>query len=361
MGIKGAHVEIEDVSKRFDEIIAVDSVSMEISGGEFLTLLGPSGSGKTTLLNVIAGFIVPTKGEILINQIPITYLPPHKRDIGMVFQNYALFPHMTVFDNIAFPLRRRKFDKKNIGNKVDWALDLVKLTGYGKRYPRQLSGGQQQRVALARSLVFNPSLLLMDEPLGALDKKLREHMQFEIKHIQKNLSITVIYVTHDQEEALTMSDRIAVMDRGKIEQIADPTTLYENPSNEFVADFIGESNFIEGEYLREEGVFDLIHVLGNTPLRVPRKEKRSLKGNIKLVVRPEKIFFLNPQEANEGLNTTEGIIKEIFYIGEVTKFRIKTPFADDLELKRQNRLGAERCKIGDKVKIGWKIDDTTLI
>jgi ABC-type Fe3+/spermidine/putrescine transport system ATPase subunit len=201
----------------------------------------------------------------------------------------------------------------------------------------------------------------MDEPLGALDKKLREHMQFEIKHIQKKLSITVIYVTHDQEEALTMSDRIAVMDRGKIEQIADPSSLYENPSNEFVADFIGESNFIEGEYLLEEGAFDLIRVRGNTLLRVPRNENRSLKGNMKLVVRPEKIFFLNPKETDEGLNAIEGIIKEIFYIGEVTKFRIKTPFADDLELKRQNRLGAERFKIGDKVKIGWKIDDTTLI
>jgi spermidine/putrescine ABC transporter ATP-binding subunit len=364
METKGARLRIENVTKHFDDVVAVDRVSIEIRGGEFLTLLGPSGSGKTTILNMIAGFILPTEGDIFINQMPVTYLPPFKRDIGMVFQNYALFPHMTVYDNIAFPLRRRKMDKGTIETKVNWALELVKLSGYGKRYPKQLSGGQQQRIALARSLVFNPSLLLMDEPLGALDKKLREHMQLEIKHIQKNLSITVIYVTHDQEEALTMSDRIAVMNQGRIEQIADPGILYESPLNEFVADFIGESNFIEGQYLGEELRPERVHVIqtqGGTLLRFPQKGTRSVNEKIKLVVRPEKVFFINPGEPMEGLNVADGTIEEIIYIGEVTKFKIKTSMAEDFELKRQNRLGVERCQIGDRVKIGWKIEDTTVL
>ena len=364
MEMKGALVRIEDVTKRFDEVTAVDRVSMEIRSGEFLTLLGPSGSGKTTLLNIIAGFLMPTEGEILINQAPVTYLPPFKREIGMVFQNYALFPHMNVYDNIAFPLRRRKFKKEKVEQKVNWALELVKLSGYGKRYPKQLSGGQQQRIALARSLVFNPPLLLMDEPLGALDKKLREHMQLEIKHIHKELSITVIYVTHDQEEALTMSDRIAVMNQGRIEQTADPGTLYESPLNEFVADFIGESNFIEGEYLEEELRPDRVHVIqtgDGTLLRVPRKGTRSMREKIKLVVRPEKVFFIHSTDPEEGLNSTEGKIEEIIYIGEVTKFKIRTSMADDFELKRQNRLGVAKCRIGDQVKIGWKIEDTTVL
>jgi ABC-type Fe3+/spermidine/putrescine transport system ATPase subunit len=243
-------------------------------------------------------------------------------------------------------------------------LELVKLSGYGKRYPKQLSGGQQQRIALARSLVFNPSLLLMDEPLGALDKKLREHMQLEIKHIQKELSITVIYVTHDQEEALTMSDWIAVMNQGRIEQIADPGTLYESPLNEFVADFIGESNFIEGEYLQEELRPERVHVIqtqGGTLLRFAQERTRSVNEKIKLVVRPEKVFFINPGEPVEGSNVAEGTIEEVIYIGEVTKFKVKTSMAEDFELKRQNRLGVEKRQIGDRVKIGWKIEDTTVL
>jgi spermidine/putrescine ABC transporter ATP-binding subunit len=333
---------------------------MEVKEGEFLTLLGPSGSGKTTLLNMIAGFLIPTKGEILINHMPVTDLPPYKRDIGMVFQNYALFPHMTVFENIAFPLRRRKMEKAMIGEKVKWALDLVKLSGYENRYPKQLSGGQQQRIALARSLVFNPSLLLMDEPLGALDKKLREHMQLEIKHIQRTLSITVIYVTHDQEEALTMSDRIAVMNLGKIEQIAEPNTLYDNPANSFVADFIGESNFFEGEYLGEQRGIGLMKAHGGETLRVLPKSGLPPGTPVRLVVRPEKLFFLH-SEGGEEINTTEGTIEETIYIGEITKFKIKTALTDELDLKQQNRMGADRWKAGDRVRIGWKMEDATLL
>ena len=245
--MKEPFVRLQNLAKQFGSVTAVDSVSLDISRGEFITLLGPSGSGKTTTLMMVAGFEVPTAGEIYIAGEPMAYKPPYKRDIGMVFQNYALFPHMKVHDNIAFPLNNRKVPKPKTDQKVNAALDLVKLAGFGSRNPKQLSGRQQQRVALARALVFDPSVLLMDEPLGALDKKLREHMQLEIKRIQETLGITVIYVTHDQSEALTMSDRIVVMNEGRIEQVGTPSELYEGPANRFVADFIGESNFLEGE------------------------------------------------------------------------------------------------------------------
>jgi spermidine/putrescine ABC transporter ATP-binding subunit len=242
----GHQLELINVSKLFGDVRAVDNVSLGIQHGEFLTLLGPSGSGKTTTLNMIAGFEVPTGGEILLEEDNITTVAPNNRGIGMVFQNYALFPHMTVFDNIAFPLKMRKTPSANIRKLIDEALAQVKLPAFESRYPHQLSGGQQQRIALARAIVFKPKILLMDEPLGALDKKLRDHMRLEIKHLQESLNITVIYVTHDQEEALTMSDRIAIMNEGKIIQLDTPEVLYESPANLFVADFIGESNFLNG-------------------------------------------------------------------------------------------------------------------
>ena len=223
----GAGLRLENLTKRFGDLAAVDGIDLEVECGEFVTLLGPSGSGKTTTLLMIAGFESPTEGQILLDDDPITYTPPYQRDVGLVFQHYALFLHMTVFKNIAFPLEMRRLDKSTIQRRVNQALDMVRLRGYGSRYPKQLSGGQQQRIALARSTVFNPRLLLMDEPLGALDKKLREELQLEIKHIQASLGITVIYVTHDQEEALTMSDRIAVMNHGRIEQVGLPHELYE--------------------------------------------------------------------------------------------------------------------------------------
>ena len=241
----GTELELVAVSKTFGAVLAVDDVSLTVASGEFLTLLGPSGSGKTTTLMMIAGFESVTAGEILLGGRRLTRVPPYRRNLGMVFQHYALFPHMTVHDNLAFPLRTRGITRAETDRRVEEALDRVRLPGYGARFPAQLSGGQQQRVALARALVYGPPVLLMDEPLGALDKKLREQMQLEIKHIQRELRLTVIYVTHDQEEALTMSDRIAVMSQGRIVQLGPPEDLYERPADRFVADFIGESNFLE--------------------------------------------------------------------------------------------------------------------
>lgn len=240
----GKPVRMSGLEKRFGTVAAVQNVSLDVAPGEFLSLLGPSGSGKTTLLMMIAGFELPTAGQIVIDGRDVTHTPPNKRGVGMVFQRYALFPHMTVAENIGFPLRMRKLGKAAISEKVEQALTMVRLPGYDRRTPAQLSGGQQQRVAVARALVFEPPVLLMDEPLGALDKKLREELQIEIKAIQERLGVTVIYVTHDQQEALTMSDRVAVMDGGRIVQIGTPTSLYRDPADAFVADFIGKMNFI---------------------------------------------------------------------------------------------------------------------
>ena len=240
-------VKFDNVDKSYDgKVLVVKGLNLDIEEGEFVTMLGPSGSGKTTCLMMLAGFETPTNGEIYLDGKVISNIPPHKRGIGMVFQNYALFPHMTVYENLAFPLRVRKIPKDEADKKIDKALSMVSLHGFEARMPMQLSGGQQQRVAVARSLVFDPQVVLMDEPLGALDKQLREHMQFEIKRIADNLGITVVYVTHDQTEALTMSDRVAVFDDGRIQQLAPPAELYESPKNSFVAQFIGENNTLEG-------------------------------------------------------------------------------------------------------------------
>src|SRR5580698_7950692 len=243
---KGAAVVLSGLEKRYDNVGAVRGVSLDIRSGEFLTLLGPSGSGKTTTLMMIAGFEVPSAGDIAIDGRSVVALPPHKRNIGMVFQNYALFPHLTVAENIGFPLKQRGVDRATRARKVAESLELVRLPGYQARTPRQLSGGQQQRVALARAIVFRPRLLLMDEPLGALDKQLREGLQFEMRRLHADLGITFIYVTHDQQEALTMSDHIAVMNEGLIAQVGSPEDIYDRPCDRFVAAFIGESNFLPG-------------------------------------------------------------------------------------------------------------------
>src|SRR4051794_16533896 len=262
----GLPLRLDRLNKRFGDFVAVDEISLEIAGGEFLTLLGPSGSGKTTTLMMIAGFTEPSSGHIRLGDRPIDALPSYRRGFGMVFQNYALFPHMTAAENIGFPLKMRGVSSNDRARRVAGALEMVRLPDFGARYPNQLSGGQQQRVALARALVYNPPVLLMDEPLGALDKKLREEMQLEIKRIQKELGITAIYVTHDQEEALVMSDRIAVMNHGEIEQVDGPSRIYEHPATRFVADFIGESNIIPlaGKAPSADGL--LPSVIG--PLRV---------------------------------------------------------------------------------------------
>jgi spermidine/putrescine transport system ATP-binding protein len=253
-------VELREVTKRFGSVAVVEGVSLQIRPGEFFSLLGPSGCGKTTTLRILAGFVQPDAGEVFIAGKRVTHLPPNERDVNMVFQNYALFPHLTVEQNVAFGLEIQKLPRAQIRKRVGWALELVRLCGLESRYPHQLSGGQQQRVALARALVTQPSVLLLDEPLGALDLKLRQQMQLELKKLQRELAITFLYVTHDQEEALTMSDRLAVMNQGRVVQVGTPQEIYERPATRFVADFIGESNFLEGRVVAWDGKKALVQI-----------------------------------------------------------------------------------------------------
>jgi spermidine/putrescine ABC transporter ATP-binding subunit len=351
-------VILESLTKRFGDVLAVDNISLEVKRGEFITLLGPSGSGKTTTMMMIAGFQMPTAGKIFIDDEMVVYKPPFKRNVGMVFQNYALFPHMTVFDNIAFPLRMRKVKEKRISDQVGESLALVKLAELGMRYPRQLSGGQQQRVALARALVFNPPVLLMDEPLGALDKKLREHMQLEIKSLHKSVGISVIYVTHDQTEALTMSDRIAVMNLGHVEQIGTPEELYEKPRNKFVADFVGETNFISAEVEGEKGgKLELITAKGMRILAA--KQLMSANKEVNLAIRPERVIFAESLQGN--VNTYEGIVEEAIYIGDNLKYRVLIEDKELIVVTQKNDPGSERHRRGDKVFVSWRPEDINFV
>ncbi len=322
--------------------------------GEFLTLLGPSGSGKTTTLACVAGFAVPTEGEVLIEGARVTFDPPFKRNVGMVFQNYALFPHMTVADNLAFPLRMRKLPAATIRDQVTRGLALVQLEGLGPRYPRQLSGGQQQRVALARALVFEPPVLLMDEPLGALDKQLRLEMQLELKHLQSRLGVTVIYVTHDQEEALTLSNRIAVMNRGRIEQIGEPTELYETPATGFVARFIGESNRLEGTVgTGDEGRPVLITRSG---LRLPVRSGGARVGEAAVFfLRPERIAIGPDGVAGAGTTVTGDVVEAVF-VGEAMRYVIRAAGGETFTVKRLNLDTADRFKVGARVTLRWEPD-----
>ena len=351
-------VILESLTKRFGDVLAVDNISLEVRRGEFITLLGPSGSGKTTIMMMIAGFQMPTSGKIFIEEEMVIFKPPFKRNVGMVFQNYALFPHMTVYDNIAFPLRMRKVEENIVSEQVEGALALIKLSGLGKRYPKQLSGGQQQRVALARALVYNPPVLLMDEPLGALDKKLREHMQLEIKSLHKSVGITVIYVTHDQIEALTMSDRIAVMNLGRIEQIGSPEELYERPRNKFVADFIGETNFVSAEILGEkEGKLELMTSKG---MRIfGPKQLIGTPKEVNIAIRPERVIFV--RSLQEKVNAYEGVVEEAIYIGDTLKYKVMVENKELVTMTQKNDLESKRYQKGDKVLIGWQDQDINLV
>lgn len=349
-------LSLRRVNKLFGEVVAVDNVSLSIQQGEFLTLLGPSGSGKTTTLNMIAGFEIPTSGQILLEEQDITLVTPNNRGIGMVFQNYALFPHMTVNENIAFPLKMRKTPANEINYRVKSALELVQLPGFEKRYPNQLSGGQQQRIALARALVFRPPILLMDEPLGALDKKLRDHMRLEIKHLQESLNITVVYVTHDQEEALTMSNRIAIMNEGRIIQCDTPIGLYEAPADLFVADFIGESNFLEGRITDLDGERAVVNTRHG--LEIKAKPRPGLEAGMEasVAIRPEKIQLLDSKAEIPAdiVNRFEGEVKEVVYVGEASVYQIGLAPGLNVGVKVQSGPSAPRRKPGDKVVVGWR-------
>ncbi len=357
MASSKSFVKFEKVDKSYDgEILVVEDLNVDIPKGEFLTMLGPSGSGKTTTLMMLAGFETPTSGEIYLDGEAISSIPPYKRGIGMVFQNYALFPHMTVNENLSFPLEVRKINKSEIKDKVEKALSMVELQDFGNRMPMQLSGGQQQRVALARALVFEPRLVLMDEPLGALDKKLREQMQYEIKHIHANIGITVVYVTHDQNEALTMSNRIAVFNDGKIQQISTPDILYEKPECAFVAQFIGENNQLKGK---------VKSINGNTCVVKTDKgeEIKSLKVNVGAVgdgstvsLRPERVE-INSSDTNFE-NSFNGTVKELIYLGDHIRTRVEVCGNDQFIVKVPNSYKGANLKEGTPVKLSWKASDS---
>ncbi|MGI9465325.1 MAG: ABC transporter ATP-binding protein [Aestuariivirgaceae bacterium] len=350
-------VRFTGVQKSYDgESLVVKDLNLDIAQGEFLTMLGPSGSGKTTCLMMLAGFEPATHGEIYLNERPINNVPPHKRGIGMVFQNYALFPHMTVAENLAFPLQVRGMGKAEVEDRVNKVLTMVELPAFGNRRPAQLSGGQQQRVAVARALVFEPDLVLMDEPLGALDKQLREQMQYEIKHIHENLGVTVVYVTHDQSEALTMSDRIAVFNDGVIQQLSSPDDLYERPINSFVAQFIGENNKLHGR-------IDKVGKDGNCTVTLDSGQKVNALGvNIgsagdrtMMSLRPERVE-INPKQGTVP-NILDGRIEELIYLGDHIRTRMTVAGHDDFIVKIPNTYGHQALAEGSTAKVGWNTAD----
>ena len=350
-------VEFDRVQKSYDgETLVVKDLNLHMPKGEFLTMLGPSGSGKTTCLMMLAGFETATYGEIRLDGRPINNIPPHKRGIGMVFQNYALFPHMTVAENLSFPLEVRKMGKSDREAKVKRALEMVQMGAFGGRRPAQLSGGQQQRIALARALVFEADLVLMDEPLGALDKQLREHMQFEIKRIADNLGITVVYVTHDQTEALTMSDRVAVFNDGVIQQLDPPDVLYESPKNSFVAQFIGENNTLEGTVTKMAGDIcevrlDDGEIIDAKPVNVTKVGERT-----RVSIRPERVEF-NKDRLKPGAHTLKAEVLEFIYMGDIFRTRLRVAGNDDFVVKTRNAPDQVRLQPGTQIDIGWLPQD----
>ncbi len=352
-----AFVAFEHVQKSYDGVsLVVKDLNLTIAKGEFLTMLGPSGSGKTTCLMMLAGFETATSGEIRLDGRPINQVPPHKRGIGMVFQNYALFPHMTVGENLAFPLEVRGMGKTEREAKIKRALDMVQMGAFAARRPAQLSGGQQQRIALARALVFDPKLVLMDEPLGALDKQLREHMQFEIKHLHESLGITVVYVTHDQGEALTMSDRVAVFNDGRIQQLAPPADLYERPENSFVAGFIGENNKLLGTIEELSGDKALVRLQTGELIDATAVNVKEKGGRTLVSIRPERVEF-KPEMMPPGAHMLDAEVVEIIYMGDILRTVLKVAGSDDFVMKMRNTLGQTRLQPGQKIKVGWHPQD----
>ena len=344
-----------DVKKSYDrKTLVVKGFDLDVAKGEFITLLGPSGSGKTTVLMLLAGFESVTGGDILIGGDPITRTAPNKRNIGIVFQNYALFPHMTVAENLAYPLRARKVDRSTIRSRVEEYLSLVELDEFGNRHPSQLSGGQRQRVALARALIFEPSLVLMDEPLGALDKKLREQMQFEITRLHQQLGFTVIYVTHDQTEALTMSDRIAVFNDGVVQQCATPDELYERPGNAFVADFIGENNMVPGTVAAAEDGALRVSISGEQHVVTQVADTTDIGSDCIVSVRPEKIF-LDAGDPHDNEIWARFIVRH--YVGDFIRYYFELHDGTELTVKVLNDITAPKFQKGERARLMWQQSD----
>jgi putative spermidine/putrescine transport system ATP-binding protein len=353
---------LRGLRKEFGDVVAVDGVDLEVKRGEFITLLGPSGSGKTTTLRMVAGFTAQSSGSIQIDGLDMSHVPPYRRDVGMVFQNYALFPHMTAAQNVAFPLEMRDTTKAEIKRRVADALQLVQLPSHGARYPRQLSGGQQQRIALARAVVFGPRLLLMDEPLGALDKKLREALQLEILHISRQLGATVVYVTHDQEEALVMSDRIAIFRDGRIEQLGTGEDLYDRPVSLFVADFIGESNILRGRFEREGDGGWLVRAAWRGRISSSAVARSGVEsgGAAALVIRPERLEVRAadaPDRPDE--NSIAATIREVLFLGSMRKFELVLPDGQVAVVRSPIEPTAHAA--GDSVKVAWEVDRGVLV
>jgi spermidine/putrescine ABC transporter ATP-binding subunit len=400
----GAVVTLSSLKKQFGGVGAVDDVSLDIAGGEFLTLLGPSGSGKSTTLMMIAGFEVPDGGDIAIDGRSVVELSPHRRNIGMVFQNYALFPHLTVADNIGFPLKQRRIGRAERSQMVQEVLELVRLPGYGSRYPRQLSGGQQQRVALARAMVFRPRLLLMDEPLGALDKQLRESLQLEMRRLHAELGITFIYVTHDQEEALTMSDRIAVMNEGRIAQLGRPEELYDRPTSRFVASFLGESNFLPGIVQGVQGN-TVVAQCGGRMVHAVASHRPEKGAHVMLTMRPERMRFADEPErmrfsdepermrfaddaermrfagdaermrlgdesermrfaagsALAVVNRIPATVTEAVFAGERCRYLLRAEDGTPMVLKEPSGSAVRRRQVGETTEVAWPAADTVIV
>jgi spermidine/putrescine transport system ATP-binding protein len=347
-----ADIRLVELTKRFDDVVAVDEVSLDIERGKFFALLGPSGCGKTTTLRMIGGFEEPTSGRIELGGNDVGSLPPYRRDVNTVFQSYALFPHLTIFENVAFGLRRRKLRGKELNDRVREALELVGLGHVEKRKPRQLSGGQQQRVALARALVNRPRVLLLDEPLGALDLKLRKEMQLELKRIQHEVGITFVHVTHDQEEAMTMADQIVIMDGGHIEQQGTPSELYESPRTAFVAAFLGVSNLLYGVMVAD----DRVRLEDGTEVRVPREALAGRAGKVQIGIRPEKLHL-----GEDGGNVLAGVVTESAYIGVSTQYVVETPAGSVTVYVQNDRPGANGVHPGDRLTLGWSPECTFVV
>ncbi|MBS0243153.1 MAG: ABC transporter ATP-binding protein [Proteobacteria bacterium] len=346
-------ISIEGIRKTYGSYVALDDVSLDIPSGEFLTLLGPSGSGKTTLLMVLAGFARPDRGITRFGGTDVSLVPPHRRNVGVVFQNYALFPHMSVAGNIAYPLKLRRVSKADIADRVKRALDLVQLGGYGDRRIDQLSGGQRQRVALARAIVFEPRILLMDEPLSALDKNLREQMQIEVRHLHQRLGMTTVYVTHDQREALTMSDRIAVIDKGRFRQIGPPKEIYERPQSRFIASFIGDSQFLPVSVSGGAASF------AGKPLVLARPLESAAPDQL-LAIRPEKLIVLGPSAAS-GINVFDGTVKEIVYQGESSLIYVDLAGGWELILRQTTSSAVTMPAVGAPVRLGLAPADVIVV
>jgi spermidine/putrescine ABC transporter ATP-binding subunit len=355
--VKGA-VELRGAVKRYGDDRVVDGIDLSISAGEFFSLLGPSGSGKTTTLMMLAGFAAIDEGRLLVDGVDVTKAPPQRRGFGVVFQNYAIFPHLNVFENVAFPLRARRMPDAKVRERVTWALDLVQLGGFAERFSRQLSGGQQQRVAIARAIVFEPSIVLMDEPLGALDKNLRYDMQMEIKDIQRRLGMTVIYVTHDQEEAMNLSDRLAILNHGRIEQLGPPLDVYERPANRFTGQFLGEANLVPGTLTRFEGTEAILRTKAGLEFRAQARPGTEAGAEVTLFARPERMKLATP---GVGENGARGRVHRRAFLGGM--MRCVVEIAPDLRFAVDipNTAGAHLPAIDEQVAVAWPVADSLIL